>query len=80
MSTPRAAAVGAVLATCAALAGPALAQLPSYGVGRPPTPEEIKAWDIAVGPDRTCGPGPRHRRTGRTRDVTATEHREGGTG
>ena len=51
MSTPRAAAVGAVLATCAALAGPALAQLPSYGVGRPPTPEEIKAWDIAVGPD-----------------------------
>jgi len=51
MSTPRAAVVGAVAATCMALAGPAQAQLPSYGVGRPPTPEEIRAWDIAVGPD-----------------------------
>src|SRR6266446_8360728 len=51
MSTPRAGVVGAVLATWVALAGPAQAQLPSYGVGRPPTPEEIRAWDIAVGPD-----------------------------
>ncbi len=29
---------------------PALAQGPTYGVGRPPTPEEIRAWDIAIGP------------------------------
>jgi mono/diheme cytochrome c family protein len=28
----------------------ALAQAPTYGVGRPPTPEEIRAWDISVGP------------------------------
>jgi cytochrome c len=28
----------------------ALAQSPRYGVGRTPTAEEIRAWDIAVGP------------------------------
>jgi S-disulfanyl-L-cysteine oxidoreductase SoxD len=28
----------------------ALAQSPTYGVGRTPTPEEIRAWDISVGP------------------------------
>jgi cytochrome c len=28
----------------------ALAQSPTYGVGRPPTPEEIRAWDISIGP------------------------------
>ena len=28
----------------------ALAQGPSYGVGRTPTPEELRAWDISVGP------------------------------
>ncbi|HZP31833.1 MAG TPA: c-type cytochrome [Candidatus Acidoferrales bacterium] len=27
------------------------AQSPTYGVGRTPTPEEIKAWDIAIGPE-----------------------------
>src|SRR5512140_709524 len=27
------------------------AQSPRYHVGRAPTPEEIQAWDIAVGPD-----------------------------
>jgi S-disulfanyl-L-cysteine oxidoreductase SoxD len=29
---------------------PALAQGPTYGIGRPPTPEEIRAWDISIGP------------------------------
>jgi len=34
------------------------AQSPHYKVGRPPTPEEIKAWDIAVGPEgRELPPG-----------------------
>ncbi len=34
------------------------AQSPRYHVGRPPTPEEIKAWDIAVGPEgRELPPG-----------------------
>jgi S-disulfanyl-L-cysteine oxidoreductase SoxD len=28
----------------------ALAQSPGYGVGRTPTPEEIRAWDISIGP------------------------------
>jgi S-disulfanyl-L-cysteine oxidoreductase SoxD len=30
---------------------PVAAQLPSYGVGRPPTAEEIKAWDLTIPPD-----------------------------
>ena len=29
----------------------ALAQMPTYGVGRPPTAEEIKAWDLTIPPD-----------------------------
>jgi cytochrome c len=34
------------------------AQSLRYKVGRPPTPEEIKAWDIAIGPDgRELPPG-----------------------
>ena len=32
------------------LGGSALAQSPTYGVGRTPTAEEIRAWDISVGP------------------------------
>src|SRR3982074_3979498 len=28
----------------------ALAQGPAYGVGRTPTAEEIRAWDISIGP------------------------------
>ncbi len=27
------------------------AQSPTYGVGRTPTAEEIRKWDIAIGPD-----------------------------
>jgi cytochrome c len=30
-----------------------LAQAPKYGVGRAPTPEEVKAWDISIPPDGT---------------------------
>jgi cytochrome c len=34
------------------------AQSPHDKVGRPPTPDEIKAWDIAIGPDgRELPPG-----------------------
>jgi len=29
----------------------AWAQSPTYGLGKTPTPEEIKAWDIAISPD-----------------------------
>ena len=38
-----------------ALAGAAviLAQSPKYGVGRAPTPDEVKAWDISIPPDGT---------------------------
>ena len=38
------------LALVAVMSAPALAQGPTYGVGRTPTPEEIRAWDISVGP------------------------------
>jgi len=31
----------------------ALAQSPPYGVGRTPTPEEIRAWDISISPTGT---------------------------
>src|SRR5262245_56355785 len=30
--------------------GSALAQSPTYGLGRTPTPEELRAWDISIGP------------------------------
>jgi cytochrome c len=29
----------------------ARAQSPTYGLGKTPAPEEIRAWDIAIGPD-----------------------------
>jgi S-disulfanyl-L-cysteine oxidoreductase SoxD len=36
-----------------AMAGiwPATAQLPTYGVGRPPTSEEVRTWDLTIRPD-----------------------------
>ena len=36
-----------------ALAGiwPAAAQLPTYGVGRAPTGEEVRAWDLTIRPN-----------------------------
>jgi S-disulfanyl-L-cysteine oxidoreductase SoxD len=30
---------------------PAAAQLPTYGVGRPPTAEEVRAWDLTIRAD-----------------------------
>ena len=39
-----------VLAFALLMGVSALAQSPSYGVGRTPTAEEIRAWDIAIGP------------------------------
>jgi cytochrome c len=32
------------------MGGSALAQSPTYGVGRTPSAEEIRAWDISIGP------------------------------
>ena len=44
--------VAGVLLLVAGLNPPAaLAQLPTYGVGRPPTVEEVKAWDLTIPPD-----------------------------
>jgi mono/diheme cytochrome c family protein len=31
-------------------ASPVFGQSPTYGVGRTPTPEEVRAWDISIGP------------------------------
>lgn len=39
-----------VLAAVCLLSAPLLAQAQSYGVGRTPSAEEIRAWDIAIGP------------------------------
>jgi cytochrome c len=41
--------IGALIA----MAGfwPAAAQLPTYGVGRSPSAEEVKAWDLTIPPD-----------------------------
>jgi cytochrome c len=42
----------AVLLVVTSLAGSeALAQMPTYGVGRAPTTEEVKAWDLTIPPD-----------------------------
>ena len=32
-------------------AAPLAAQLRTYGVGRSPTPEEVRAWDLTIPPD-----------------------------
>jgi cytochrome c len=32
-------------------AWPAVAQLPAYGIGRPPTAAEVQAWDLTIPPD-----------------------------
>ena len=42
------------------------AQSPTYGVGRTPTAEEIRKWDISIGPDgKELPPGQRNRRARR---------------
>jgi len=33
------------------LAGPLAAQSPTYGLGHTPKPDELKAWDLAIGPN-----------------------------
>jgi cytochrome c len=39
-----------LLMTLLGICQPGWAQAPSYGVGRAPTAEEIRAWDIAISP------------------------------
>src|SRR5215467_10028552 len=41
---------GPVLAFVLLMGVAALAQSPTYGVGRTPSAEEIRAWDISIGP------------------------------
>ena len=44
--------LGAALLMVASVAvSGALAQMPTYGVGRAPTAEELKAWDLTIPPD-----------------------------
>jgi cytochrome c len=43
--------MGIVALLVAAGASLAAAQLPTYNVGRPPTAEEVKAWDLTIPPD-----------------------------
>ena len=55
--------LGAALLVVTSVAGSgALAQMPTYGVGRAPTAEELKAWDLTIPPDgQGLPPGQRHR-------------------
>ena len=46
MATPKALPFALLLISGA----PALAQSPTYGVGRTPSAEEIRSWDISIGP------------------------------
>ena len=42
----------AILFVVSSMAGSeALAQMPTYGIGRAPTAEEVKAWDLTIPPD-----------------------------
>jgi S-disulfanyl-L-cysteine oxidoreductase SoxD len=52
MSTHKLGSVMGIVALLA-MAGswPAAAQLPTYGVGRLPTAEEVRAWDLTIRPD-----------------------------
>jgi S-disulfanyl-L-cysteine oxidoreductase SoxD len=51
-STPRNGVLKAsgVLSVVVLMGATALAQGPTYGVGRPPTAEQIRAWDISISP------------------------------
>lgn len=52
MSTRRSLAIAGVgVVVIVATALPSRAQLPTYGLGRSPTAEEIKAWDVTIPPD-----------------------------
>lgn len=42
---------GVVLLATALAACPAAAQLPTYGLGRAPTADEVTAWDLTIPPD-----------------------------
>jgi mono/diheme cytochrome c family protein len=42
---------GIVVIIALASVCPAAAQLPTYGVGRAPTAEEVKAWDLTIPPN-----------------------------
>ena len=42
---------GIVALLVAASVWPAAAQLPTYGVGRPPTAAEVQAWDLTIPPE-----------------------------
>jgi S-disulfanyl-L-cysteine oxidoreductase SoxD len=39
-----------LITTAVVICQPGWAQSPDYGLGRTPTPEEIKAWDISISP------------------------------
>jgi cytochrome c len=43
--------VGIGTIVIAAAAPPSRAQLPTYGLGRAPTPDEIRAWNVTIPPD-----------------------------
>ena len=53
------------------LGGSALAQGPTYGVGRTPSAEEIRAWDISISPTGEELPAGAWNRRGRRAGLSA---------
>jgi mono/diheme cytochrome c family protein len=51
MSTYRLCWAVGIAVLIAAYVWPTGAQLPTYGIGRPPTVEEVQAWDLTIPPD-----------------------------
>ncbi len=84
MFTPRTLAVAGVGAfLIAATALPSRAQLPTYGVGRTPTVEEFRAWDLTIPSDgKGLPPGSGTAALGKTiyADRCASCHGESGAG
>jgi S-disulfanyl-L-cysteine oxidoreductase SoxD len=64
-----------------AVSGTLFAQSPTYGVGRPPTPEEIKALDISISPGgRELPPGKGSAESGKTLYTNQCARCHGATG
>jgi hypothetical protein len=80
MSTHRlwlSAGIGALIA----MAGvwPVAAQVPTYGVGRPPTAEEVQAWDLTIPPDgQGLPPGSGTAALGHPNSIVSGQPRVGG--
>jgi mono/diheme cytochrome c family protein len=75
--------IGLGLLVSVATTFPSRAQLPTYGLGRTPTAEELKAWDVTIPPEgKGLPPGSGTAALGKSiyTDRCASCHGEGGQG